>query len=74
MRSSNASVRLPSETREIAKTTSLKLLDCWCKVPSEHQRLEFEEAKTDFKIDKVKEYCVAIANDGGGIPDHFRNN
>ena len=40
-------------------TTSLKQLDCWCRVPSEHQRLEFKEAKT-------KEYCVAIANEGGG--------
>ncbi len=34
--------------------------------PSEHQRLEFKEAKTRYSLDKVKEYCVAIANEGGG--------
>ena len=34
--------------------------------PTEHQALEFKEAKATFNFDKLKEYCVAIANEGGG--------
>jgi ATP-dependent DNA helicase RecG len=35
-------------------------------VSSEHQRLEFKEAKTQFDNRRLCEYCVAIANEGGG--------
>ncbi len=33
---------------------------------SEHQHLEFKEAKNQFDFRKLCEYCVAIANEGGG--------
>jgi predicted HTH transcriptional regulator len=42
-------------------------IDLWRKSPSEHQRLEFKEAKTQFDSTKLHRYCVALANEGGGI-------
>lgn len=42
-------------------------IDLWLSAPSEHQRLEFKEAKTQFDFDKLCRYCVAIANEGGGF-------
>ena len=33
---------------------------------SEHPRLEFKEAKTQFDNTKLYQYCVAIANERGG--------
>ena len=41
-------------------------IDRWCASPSEHERLEFKEAKAQFSIDRLFEYFVAIANEGGG--------
>ncbi|MCB9856626.1 MAG: putative DNA binding domain-containing protein [Phycisphaerales bacterium] len=41
-------------------------IDLWRAAASEHQRLEFKEAKTQFDSRKLNEYCVAIANEGGG--------
>lgn len=41
-------------------------IDLWRTSPTEHARLEFKEAKTTFSLDKLYEYCVAIANEGGG--------
>lgn len=41
-------------------------IDLWRKAPKEHQRLEFKEAKQQFDSRKLREYCVAIANEGGG--------
>lgn len=41
-------------------------IDLWRTAPSEHARLEFKEAKTAFSLDRLYEYCVAIANEGGG--------
>jgi predicted HTH transcriptional regulator len=41
-------------------------IDLWRSVSSEHQRLEFKEAKTQFDNRKLYEYCVALANEGGG--------
>ena len=41
-------------------------IDLWRASPSEHQRLEFKEAKNQFDNQKLFEYCVAIANEGGG--------
>lgn len=38
----------------------------WISTPSEHQQLEFKEAKNQFDNDKLYRYCVAIANEGGG--------
>lgn len=41
-------------------------VDLWRQEPTEHQALEFKEAKASFNFEKLKEYCVAIANEGGG--------
>jgi ATP-dependent DNA helicase RecG len=46
--------------------TSPQQIDTWLLSPSEHQRLEFKEAKTQFDNTKLYRYCVAIANEGGG--------
>jgi ATP-dependent DNA helicase RecG len=35
-------------------------------LPSENQNLEFKEAKTQFDNEKLFQYCVALANEGGG--------
>lgn len=47
--------------------TTPEQIDLWRKVFSEHQRLEFKEAKTQFDNRKLYEFCVAIANEGGGL-------
>jgi len=47
--------------------TSPEQIDLWRSTPSEHQRLEFKEAKNQFDNKKLFAYCVAIANEGGGI-------
>ncbi len=41
-------------------------IDRWRNVSNEHACLEFKEAKNGFGLDKLFEYCVAIANEGGG--------
>ncbi len=41
-------------------------INLWRNVSTEHQRLEFKEAKTQFDFDKLCRYCVALANEGGG--------
>lgn len=41
-------------------------IDLWRQLPTEHQRLEFKEAKSGFDFKTLCEYCVAIANEGGG--------
>src|SRR5690348_14739863 len=46
--------------------TTPEQIDLWRKTPSEHQRLEFKEAKTQFDNRRLYEYCVALANEGGG--------
>lgn len=43
-----------------------ELIDLWRKFPSEHQRLEFKEAKNQYDHKRLCEYCVALANEGGG--------
>lgn len=45
--------------------TTPEQIDLWLTSPSEHQRLEFKEAKTQFDNKSLYEYCVAIANEGG---------
>jgi hypothetical protein len=47
------------------KTTPADI-DLWRQAPTEHQNLEFKEAKNTYHLDAVAEYCVAIANEGGG--------
>ncbi len=45
--------------------TSLEQLQHWLAEP-EGTRLEFKEAKQNYHFDKLVEYCVALANEGGG--------
>lgn len=45
--------------------TTPEQIDLWRRSPSERQRLEFKEAKTQFDNRKLYEYCVALANEGG---------
>ena len=47
-------------------TTTIQQIDTWRAAHSEHQRLEFKEAKTQFDNRKLYKYCVALANEGGG--------
>lgn len=42
-------------------------IDVWLQSRSEHQRLEFKEAKTQYDNTKLFKYCVALANEGGGV-------
>lgn len=46
--------------------TTPEQINLWRTTPSEHQRLEFKEAKTQFDNRKIYKYCVALANEGGG--------
>jgi ATP-dependent DNA helicase RecG len=46
--------------------TTIQQIDSWRASRSEHQRLEFKEAKTQFDNRKLCKYCVALANEGGG--------
>lgn len=41
-------------------------IDHWRQARSEHEHLEFKEAKAEFYTQKLYEYCVALANEGGG--------
>jgi ATP-dependent DNA helicase RecG len=42
-------------------------IDIWRQTPLEHGRLEFKEAKSQYDYRKLCQYCVAIANEGGGF-------
>lgn len=46
-------------------STTLDQINLWRQSP-ESQRLEFKTAKIQFDSKKLYEYCVAIANEGGG--------
>lgn len=46
--------------------TTADQVDAWRRSPSEHERLEFKEAKQQYDNQKLYEYCVALANEGGG--------
>ncbi len=41
-------------------------IESWCRTGREHEKLEFKEAKEQVSYDRLCEYCVAIANEGGG--------
>ena len=41
-------------------------IDIWLTQRKESKSLEFKEAKTQQNFDRLKKYCVAIANEGGG--------
>ncbi len=46
--------------------TTPEQINLWRDARSEHQHLEFKEAKTQFDFGKLCKYCVALANEGGG--------
>ena len=46
--------------------TTIHQIDNWRAARSEHQNLEFKEAKAQFDNRKLYKYCVALANEGGG--------
>jgi len=48
-------------------STTPEQIDLWRQATSEHQRLEFKEAKNQFDTRRLSEYCVALANEGGGV-------
>ena len=39
----------------------------WRRAATESPRLEFKEAKNHFDLQKLYRYCVALANEGGGV-------
>ncbi|WP_434479428.1 ATP-binding protein [Gemmatimonas sp.] len=49
----------------MAGPTSIEQLRKWLSEP-EGTRLEFKEAKTRYDFEKLVDYCVALANEGGG--------
>ena len=44
---------------------SVDKLHSWMEA-SESENLEFKEAKNEYNSDKLKQYCTALANEGGG--------
>ncbi len=48
-------------------TTSAAQIDQWLLALTEHQQLEFKEAKTQFDRERLLKYCVALANERGGL-------
>lgn len=47
--------------------TSVEQIDLWRRASTERENLEFKEAKKQFDNEKLYSYCVAIANEGGGV-------
>ncbi len=45
--------------------SDLASVDCWLSEP-EGETLEFKAARTRYGLDELTEYCVALANEGGG--------
>ena len=48
-------------------TVTIEQIDLWRQSSTEHERLEFKEAKNQFDNEKLFGYCVAIANECGGV-------
>lgn len=51
---------------DITLTTSVEQIDSWCRSAPESQHLEFKEARAQLGMARLHEYCVALANEGGG--------
>jgi ATP-dependent DNA helicase RecG len=45
---------------------TLETLYQWLSTPAETEHLEFKEAKQQYDTTRLLEYCVALANEGGG--------
>lgn len=58
--------KTPSSPWGHGRNTTPEQINLWRSTPSEHQRLEFKEAKTQFDFRNLCKYCVALANEGGG--------
>lgn len=56
----------PVELVPMVKLT-VEDIDRFRTMPSETEHLEFKEAKNTYDTDKLKNYCVALANEGGGF-------
>lgn len=48
-------------------STTPAQIDVWRQSRSETQNLEFKEAKNQYDFTKICRYCVALANEGGGV-------
>lgn len=48
-------------------STTPDQINLWRTASREHQRLEFKEARTQIDFGKLCRYCVALANEGGGL-------
>lgn len=46
--------------------TTIEQLEAWMQAPSEDEHLEFKAAASQFDSRKLTQYCVALANEGGG--------
>lgn len=46
--------------------TLLTELERWLNAPREDEHLEFKEARHSFEFQRALDYCVALANEGGG--------
>lgn len=57
---------LSAATMKTLMAVTVDQIDFWRAATSEHQRLEFKEAKNQFDFRKLCEYCVALGNEGGG--------
>jgi ATP-dependent DNA helicase RecG len=51
----------------LPKPTTIEQIDAWRTAKSESENLEFKEAKAQFSFDSLLSYCVAMANERGGI-------
>jgi len=47
-------------------STTIEQIDAW-RGKRENEHLEFKEAKNQFNFESLLAYCVAIANEGGGV-------
>jgi hypothetical protein len=51
----------------LSKPTTIEQIDAWRAAKSETEHLEFKEAKNQFDSETLLEYCVAMANERGGV-------
>ena len=62
----NDSLTTNSLSQMEALQPSIERIDALLNSPTETQHLEFKEARTQFEHSRLREYCVALANEGGG--------
>lgn len=51
----------------LSNQTTAEQIDAWRAAGSENERLEFKEAKNQFDFQDLLAYCVALANERGGV-------